>query len=154
MSLTVRKILSNGTLPLLYDHIMMPPSFHNFSVSRWNFFLNSTMVSCFSESSSFKCQKTYTSEKEYLLKTEGCVFSSYSTWETYLRDTMGSVPAKYNKAMKQASILQTQYFCWWRVWKSSRINKMWKRQDVSKCYWKNDAIGLAWFKSCHKPSMC
>ena len=26
------------------------------------------MVSCFSESSSFKCQKTYTSEKEYLLK--------------------------------------------------------------------------------------
>lgn len=58
------------------------------------------MVSCFSESSSLKCQKTYTSEKEYLLKMEGCAFSSYSTWETYLRDTMGSVPAKYNKVLQ------------------------------------------------------
>ena len=29
-----------------------------------------------------------------------------------------------------------------------------ERKDVSKCYWKNDAIGFVWFKSCHKPSIC
>lgn len=41
-----------------------------------------------------KCQKTYTVEKEYLLKMEGAIALEHTS------ETMGSVPAKCNKVLQ------------------------------------------------------